>query len=156
MRATLQNKASEIGLSLGDLMIETAHDLCQKNRDKVTHFAPKKEYKTNKFYVNLKDEHIAALNKKQKQENVTRAFLVRRIIEEALNLNKRLSRIEINSISDAAREVNHIGTNLNQIARKINSGELQNFNRIDVGYLKRIIEKVSATETLILEQVRNG
>ncbi|MEE9395685.1 MAG: plasmid mobilization relaxosome protein MobC [Methylococcales bacterium] len=61
--------------------------------------------------------------------------------------------IEIEEIKAARYEVNHIGNNLNQIARKINSGELHHFNRIDGNYLKRIIETIGNLESAIANQL---
>jgi len=101
----------------------------------------------------LTPEIIEKLAERVQSEKMKRSDFLRRVLNAELGLKRLLTGIEIEEIKAARREVNHIGNNLNQIARKINSGELHNINRIDGNYLNRIIETIGKMESAISNQL---
>lgn len=141
--------ASESGVSASHFLANFLRENLPENGQKMTQFSSKKCKKDAQISIYLSAEITDKIDKHIQVEKIKRSDFIRRVLSAELGIKRQLTGIEIEEIKRARHEVNHIGNNLNQIARKINSGELHNINRIDSNYLNRIIETVAEVEASI-------
>jgi hypothetical protein len=83
----------------------------------------------------------------------TRSRVVRKLIRDALGLGPDLLKDDLNSFREAARHVSAVGRNINQIARAINSGQIEGL-ALDPQLFQLVVGHIKALEnelrTLIL------
>ena len=86
------------------------------------------------FYLNLMQQEVELLKKKSESYGMTRSEYLRNLIVRAQ------SKLSDSQFQDLLNELNHIGVNINQIARRVN--EARNADREDFDLLVLYYEQL--------------
>ena len=149
----IHHLAEKKGISASHFIAQFIRENLQKKGQKMTEFTQKISTSDKAIYIRFSPETLKKIDERVQAEKIKRSDFIRLCVRNGLGIKNPLTRIEIDAIREAAREVNHIGTNLNQIARKVNSGELGIASRVDTQYMEEIATRVSNVEQTILREV---
>ena len=72
------------------------------------------------FYLNLMQQEVELLKKKSESYGMTRSEYLRNLI--VFGSVRAQSKLSDSQFQDLLNELNHIGVNINQIARSVNAG----------------------------------
>lgn len=90
------------------------------------------------FYLNLMQEEVKLLKKKSESYGMTRSEYLRNLI--IFGSVRAQSKLSDSQFQDLLNELNHIGVNINQIARRVN--EARNADREDFDLLVLYYEQL--------------
>lgn len=112
------------------------------------------ERRTKVTHVRINEDELEQFKRAAARLGVKPSRLHRKLIREASGCGPDLLKDEMEPVRNAARQLGAIGRNLNQITRKVNSGELA--VGFDVKLITELVEYVHAATDSVREVVRRS
>lgn len=98
-----------------------------------------------KFYVTDEEYDLIMKNYNQSKARSLTDFL------RKMSINGRIFEVDLSSVFKFNNEINAIGNNLNQVARKINTYDYADTDDID--FIKNSIKEIKKTQKEILNEI---
>lgn len=98
-----------------------------------------------KFYVTDEEYDLIMKNYNQSKTRSLSDFL------RKMSINGRIFEVDLSSVFKFNNEINAIGNNLNQIARKINTYDYA--DAYDIDFIKNSIKEIKKTQKEILNEI---
>lgn len=96
----------------------------------------KNRKRKKQIHIFLSEDELNIVDENSKYSGITRSEYIRSLIKNGVVIH-----YEMQGIKDIMYELNKIGTNINQVARKVNENDIATYNEIQE--LKLQVEKMS-------------
>ncbi|MEG0632161.1 MAG: plasmid mobilization relaxosome protein MobC [Pseudomonas sp.] len=107
--------------------------------------------KNARITIRASSEHIEKLNRLSTELKINKTTLLKKIIDDGFGQTVEITNpVLLASFEKIEKMLDSIGTNLNQMAKKVNSGAV--FTEQDLNTLKQIIAKFDALETVVIDK----
>lgn len=105
----------------------------------------------DKVSIRISKEDMRKFNELASSLSVTKTAVIKKIVNDGFfQIAEITNPTLINSFDKIEKMLGSIGTNLNQMAKKVNAGSA--FTEQDINTLRQIITKFDALETVVIDK----
>jgi predicted transcriptional regulator len=105
----------------------------------------------DKVSIRISKEDMAKFNTLASSLSMTKTAIIKKIVNDGFSQIAEITNPTLlTSFDKIEKMLNSIGTNLNQMAKKVNSGEA--FTEQDIKTLQQVITKFDALETVVIDK----